>query len=212
MKFSDASTMAIVNQIYVPISVLLAMFCSAKLVPVAALARHRARVSGVVVFSLNANATSHLTGILLLVADAVSMAIGTVLLRRLMGVNPFVVQAWMAALGVPFLLAHKLRVRNRPDRVAIDRALGGMGDARLCGGRWELHRHTGYYILLQHYEVSLVGAMLLIGPVIGVLGGVLILGEPFTPLIVIGAAMTLLGVAIVLKRSEIPTMKPAEGV
>jgi O-acetylserine/cysteine efflux transporter len=72
--------------------------------------------------------------------------------------------------------------------------------------------HTGYYILLSHYEVSLVGAMLLIGPVIGVLGGVLILGEPFTPLIVIGSAMTLLGVAVVLKRSEIPIMKPAEGV
>lgn len=72
--------------------------------------------------------------------------------------------------------------------------------------------HTGYYILLQNYEVSLVSGMLLIGPAIGVIGGVLILGEPFTPLIVIGAAMTLLGVAIVLKRSEIPTLKPAEGV
>ncbi len=72
--------------------------------------------------------------------------------------------------------------------------------------------HTGYYVLLQHYEVALVAGMLLIGPAIGVLAGVLILGEPFTPLIVIGAAMTLLGVAIVLKRSEIPTMKPAEGV
>jgi len=60
--------------------------------------------------------------------------------------------------------------------------------------------------------VSLVGSVLLIGPVIGVLGGVLILGEPFTPLIVIGSAMTLLGVAIVLKRSEIPIIKPAKGV
>jgi len=49
-------------------------------------------------------------------------------------------------------------------------------------------------------------------PVIGVLGGVLVLGEPFTPLIVIGSAMTLLGVAFVLKRSEIPSIKPAEGV
>ena len=53
--------------------------------------------------------------------------------------------------------------------------------------------HTGYYILLQHYEVSLVGAMLLIGPVIGVLGGVLILGEPFTPLIVIGRCDDIVG-------------------
>jgi len=72
--------------------------------------------------------------------------------------------------------------------------------------------HIGYYILLQNYEVSLVGATLLTGPAIGVLGGVLILGEPFTPLIVIGSAMTLFGVAIVLKRSDIPKMRPAEGV
>jgi len=212
VKFSDASTMSIVNQIYVPISVLLAMVFLGEVVSLRRWLGIAVAFSGVVVFSLNANATSHLTGTLLLVADAVSMAIGTVLLRRLGGVNPFVVQAWMAAFGVPFLLVTSF-VFESGQIESLSTApwvAWAMLAYAVVGGSFI--GHTGYYILLQHYEVSLVGAMLLIGPVIGVLGGVLILGEPFTTLIVIGASMTLLGVAIVLKRSEIPTMKPAEGV
>jgi len=212
VKLSDASTMAIVNQIYVPISVLLAMVWLGENVPLRRWLGIALAFSGIVVFSLNANASSHLTGILLLVADAVSMAIGTVLMRRLAGVPPFVFQAWTAALGVPFLLLTSL-VFESGQIESLSSAPWQAWTAlayTVVGG--SLIGHTGYYILLQHYEVSLVAGMLLIGPAIGVLAGVLILGEPFTPLIVIGAAMTLLGVAIVLKRSEIPTLKPAEGV
>jgi O-acetylserine/cysteine efflux transporter len=204
--------MAIVNQIYVPISVLLAMFWLGETVPLRRWLGIALAFTGVVVFSLNANATTHLTGILLLVADAVSMAIGTVLLRRLAGVSPFVIQAWTATLGVPFLLLTSF-VFESGQLESLSSAPWQAWAAlayTVVGG--SLIGHTGYYILLQNYEVSLVGGMLLIGPAIGVLGGVLILGEPFTPLIVIGAAMTLLGVAIVLKRSEIPSLKPAEGV
>jgi drug/metabolite transporter (DMT)-like permease len=67
-------------------------------------------------------------------------------------------------------------------------------------------------VLLQRYEVSLVASVLLPGPAIGVLGGVAILGEPFTPLIVLGSVMTLSGVAIVLRRTPFKAIEPAEGV
>jgi O-acetylserine/cysteine efflux transporter len=212
VKFSDASTMSIVNQIYVPISVLLAMVWLGEAVPLRRWLGIALAFSGVVVFSLNANASAHMTGILLLVADAVSMAIGTVLLRRLTGISPFVIQAWTAVLGVPFLLLTSLVFETGQ----IDSLSSAPSQAwaaliyTVIGG--SLIGHTGYYILLQHYEVSLVGGMLLIGPAIGVLAGVLILGEPFTPLIVIGATMTLFGVAIVLKRTESPAMKPVESL
>jgi drug/metabolite transporter (DMT)-like permease len=52
----------------------------------------------------------------------------------------------------------------------------------------------------------------LLGPAIGVLGGVMILGEPFTPLIVLGSATTLAGVGIVLMRPPQRFIEPAEGV
>ena len=212
VKFSDASTMAIVNQIYVPISVLLAMVFLNETVPLRRWLGIGLAFSGVVVFSLNANATSHLTGILLLVADAVSMAIGTVLFRRLSGVPALVVQAWTAALAVPFLLLTSLLFESGQIESLSSapwQAWFSLAYAVVAG---TFIGHIGYYILLQHYEVSLVGAALLTGPAIGVIGGVLILGEPFTPLIVIGSAMTLFGVAIVLKRSDIPKLRPAEGV
>ncbi len=72
--------------------------------------------------------------------------------------------------------------------------------------------HTGYYVLLQHYEVSLVGSVLLLSPAIGVVGGIVILGEPFTPLIIAGGIITLTGVAIVLRGVPMRSLEPAEGV
>ena len=211
-KLSDASTMVIVNQLYVPIAVLLAMFWLGEAVPARRWLGIAVAFSGVIVFSLDASVASHWAGVLLLFLDAISMAIGTVLLRRLAGVSPFVMQAWMAVLGIPFLLVTSSIFES--GQLAALAAAPWQGWAALAYTviAGSLIGHTGYYILLQHYEVSLVGSVLLLGPAIGVLGGVAILGEPFTPMIIVGAAMTLMGVAIVLRRTPLRALEPAEGV
>ena len=211
-KYSDASTMSIVNQLYVPISVLLALLWLGESVPVRRWIGIGVAFCGVVVFSLDANHTAHFLGVFLLILDAVAMAIGTVLLRRLTGVKPFVMQAWMAAIGIPFLFMTSAAVETGQ--------LQSIGDApwqawaalayTVVGG--SLIGHTSYYILLQHYEVSLVGSVLLLGPAIGVLGGILLLGEPLSPMIIVGAILTLSGVAIVLRRAPLRALEPAEGV
>lgn len=211
-KYSDASTMSIVNQLYVPISVLLALLWLGETVPVRRWIGIGVAFCGVVVFSLDANHTAHFLGVFLLILDAVAMAIGTVLLRRLTGVKPFVMQAWMAAIGIPFLFMTSAAVETGQ--------LQAIGDApwqawaalayTVVGG--SLIGHTSYYILLQHYEVSLVGSVLLLGPAIGVLGGILLLGEPLSPMIIVGAILTLSGVAIVLRRAPLRALEPAEGV
>jgi O-acetylserine/cysteine efflux transporter len=211
-KFSDASTMAIVNQIYVPISVLLAMFWLGEHVALARWAGIVLAFCGVVVFSMDASVSSHLFGVFLLIVDAFSMALGTVLLRRLSGVPPFVVQAWMAAVGLPFLFATSLVFESgqwASLAAAPWQAWAALAFTVIAGS---LIGHTCYYILLQRYEVSLVGSVLLLSPAIGVLGGILILGEPFTFLIVIGAIVTLTGVAVVLRRTPLAGWEPAEGV
>ena len=58
-KLSDASTMAIVNQLYVPIAVLLAMFWLGETVPWRRWLGIAAAFPGVVVFSLDASVASH---------------------------------------------------------------------------------------------------------------------------------------------------------
>src|SRR5579884_4138036 len=82
-KYSDASTMAIINQLYVPVSVLLAMFWLGERVALRRWLGIFIAFSGVVIFSLDGSVSSHLFGVFLLIVDAFSMALGTVLLRRL---------------------------------------------------------------------------------------------------------------------------------
>jgi O-acetylserine/cysteine efflux transporter len=211
-KYSDASTMAIVNQLYVPISVLLAMFWLGERVALRRWAGIILAFCGVVVFSMDASVSSHLFGVFLLIVDAFSMAIGTVLLRKLSGVPPFVMQAWMAAIGIPFLFAASFIFETEQITAAAVAPWQAWAALAYTVIAASLIGHTGYYILLQRYEVSLVGSVLLLSPAIGVLGGIVILGEPFTPMIVVGSVMTLLGVAVVLRRTPINRLEPAEGV
>ena len=201
VKYSDASTMAIVNQLYVPISVLLAMVWLGERVSWRRWAGIVTAFAGIVVFSSDGNVTPHLLGVFFLVLDGFAMGIGTVMLRRLQGVPPFVMQAWMAALGVPLLLATSFLIESGQFEAIATAPWQEWAALAYSVVGASLIGHTGYYILLQNYDVSLVGSVLLLGPVIGVLGGVILLGEPFTPLIVVGSAMTLAGVGIVLMRS-----------
>jgi O-acetylserine/cysteine efflux transporter len=211
-ELSDASTMAIVNQLYVPFAALIAMVWLHETVPWQRWLGIGLAIAGVVVFSLDASVSSHPLGVFLLVLDGLSMAIGTVLLRRLSGVEPFLMQAWMAVLGIPFLLLTSLAFES--GQLASLAAAPWQGWAALAYTvvAGSLIGHTFYYLLLQRYEVSLVASVLLPGPAIGVLGGVALLGEPFTPLIVVGAVMTLAGVGIVLRGAGIRAIEPAEGV
>jgi len=211
-KYSDASTMSIVNQLYVPISVLLALFWLGETVPARRWIGILVAFSGVVVFSLDANHTAHGLGIFLLFLDAISMAIGTVLLRRLAGVSPFVMQAWMAVIGIPFLFITSAAVESGQLAAITDAPWQAWQRFAYTVIGGSLIGHTSYYILLQHYEVSLVGSVLLLGPAIGVLGGVFFLGEPLTPMIIAGAILTLSGVAIVLRRAPLRALEPVEGV
>jgi len=211
-KLSDASTMVVVNQLYVPISVLLAMVWLGEAVPLRRWLGIALAFCGVIVFSLDASVASHWPGVFVLFVDAISMAIGTVLLRRLSGVKPLVMQAWMAALGIPFLFLTSLFVESGQLAALAAAPWPAWAALAYTVVAASLIGHTAYYILLQHYEVSLVGSVLLLGPAIGVLGGVAILGEPFTPMIVAGTAMTLFGVAVVLRRAPLRALEPAEGV
>ena len=202
-QLSDASTMAIVNQLYVPFAALIAIFWLGEAVPWQRWLGIGLAILGVTVFSLDATVSEHLLGVAFLVADGLAMAIGTVLLRRLTGVSPFVMQAWMAALGIPFLFGVSFFFEDGQFASLASAPWQGWAALAYTIVAGSLVGHTFYYVLLQRYEVSLVASVLLPGPAIAVLGGVAILHEPFTPMIVLGAAMTLAGVFIVLRRSAI---------
>ena len=56
--------------------------------------------------------------------------------------------------------------------------------------------------VLTHIEASSASIATLVAPIVGVLGGVFILGEPFTVHIVLGMALIFAGILIVVKKSN----------
>jgi O-acetylserine/cysteine efflux transporter len=57
-----------------------------------------------------------------------------------------------------------------------------------------------WYPLVRKYPVNQTMPWTLLAPVFGVLSGILVLGEPMTPAMVVGGALTLVGVAVIVIR------------
>jgi len=211
-QLSSASIMAIVDQLYVPFACLLAMFWLGERISWLRWTGIAIAFAGMTIFSLEGNVSTHWVGVLVLTGDGIAMAVGTVLFRKLSGVSPWIMQAWMSAQAFPALLLASLVFEQ--GQMASLAAAPWQGWAALIytviGG--SLIGFTGYYLLLQRYEVSLVAAMLLVSPVISVFAGVAMLHEPFTLQIALGAAVTLAGVGVVLMREPLRTLEPTEGV
>jgi O-acetylserine/cysteine efflux transporter len=107
-QMSNASIMAIVGQLYVPFAALMAMLWLNERVGWLRWTGIGVAFIGMAIFSADGNVAVHWVGLILLVADAVAMAIGTVLFRRLAGVSPWTMQAWMSAQAFPILLLASL--------------------------------------------------------------------------------------------------------
>ena len=132
------------------------------------------------------------------------------LLRRLKERDsPLVMQAWMAVFGIPFLFLVSLIFESGQVTALLNAPWQAFAALAYTVVAASLIGHSFYYILVQRYEVSLVTAVLLPSPAIGVLGGVALLGEPLTPLIVLGSVMTIAGVFIVLRRNDLRVVPQA---
>ena len=124
--------------------------------------------------------------------------LGTVLVRKLGGgLDPWATQAWIALAAAPTLSIASLTIES-----------GHIADAQAA--HWSVWAFIAFgavvssivanafmFKLLQKYEVSRTTPYLLLTPVISFALAVLILGDRISVQILIGAAVTLAGVALV---------------
>ena len=60
--------------------------------------------------------------------------------------------------------------------------------------------HGSFYYLLRRYDASLIAPLTLMGPLIGVILGVVLLGDPVTWQLIVGGVLALAGVGVVAAR------------
>ena len=139
--------------------------------------------------------------LVLMLVSALFLAIGTVLMKRLRGVDMLSQQGWTAILGVVPLLV--LSAVFEPGGFAglRDATWIGWGGAVYSSVFASLLGHGLYYVLVQRHPVAQVTPWLLLAPM-GAIGlGMLFWGDRPGPRLWIGGAMVLGGVLIIALRA-----------
>ena len=164
--------------------------------------RHRLAFGGAVVLVGEPRHTGNALGIGLMFGSSIAWAIANVQVKRLTDISPLALNGWMSAISALFLfpLSFALEEGQLASLLQPDWRLHGSLIYQVVGST--LLAYWAWYYLLAHNKVATVAGFMLLVPMLGVIFGVLILGEPITWQTLVGGVIIVSGVAlIVLKRS-----------
>ncbi len=200
LRVADVSVASVVVQLNVPFVTLLSVVMLGERIRWKRGLGIAMAILGIMVISFDPAVFDQATGLSLMALAALSMAVGMVLMRRITGVSPMGMQAWIATLSAPVLLLGSFAIETdqwqslqNADTMEWSALLYTAIGASIVG-------HGGMFYLLQRYEASKIGPLTVMAPVFSIVSGVTIMGEPLTERIVLGSALTLVGVVIVSLR------------
>ena len=202
-RSADISSIAILMQVYVPISTLLAVLLLGERIGWRSTSAIALAFAGVLVVGLDPLVLTQLDVLGLVLASAFFLALGTIFMRRLKGVDVFGFQAWNALLSFVPLAALALATESPLTTVSgiapsdpVWLALGYSAVGASIVG------HGTFYWLVQRHEIQRVTPYLLLVPVLAVVLGMLAWGDRPGPRLLIGGALVILGVLWVTLRSH----------
>ena len=199
LRFATPSAIAIIVQLSVPFTTILSiLFLSERVGWV--------RGAGMTIAFLGASLVvfkpaefSFTVGLVAGIGAAFAAAAGSIFIKRT-DVPALSLQAWIGLISWPPLLIASFLLEH--DQIADTLAGGWPFFATLVFTVLMVNvlGHGGFYYLLRRYDASLIAPLTLMAPLIGVICGVLLLGDPVTWQLVLGGALALVGVGVVAAR------------
>jgi len=201
-RAQDASTVAIATQLGVPFSTVLSVWLLGEHI-------HWRRVlgivlafSGVVIIGFDPRVFAYRDGLGLVIASSFVAALGLIFVKRLSGVRPLELQAWIASVGGPVLLLMSLLLESGQRQSLLTATWKGWAALAFTAVLSSLIAHSAWYYLISRYPVTRLSPITLLSPLFGVFFGVTLLGDHLTARMLAGGAVTLAGVFIVVLRER----------
>lgn len=195
-RSDDVSSVALLMQIYIPISTLFAVVFLGERIGWRTTSGIALSFAGVLVMGFDPLILSQLDVLGLVLISAIALGAGTVLMRRLKDISVMNFQAWNALFAfLPLLLlaswiespvTHIVASTTEHPEVWVAVAYSSVA-ASIIG-------HGAFYWLVQRHEVSRLLPVLLLIPIMAVLMGVLFWGDRPGPRLLLGGACVLGGV------------------
>ncbi|MBU6166918.1 MAG: DMT family transporter [Alphaproteobacteria bacterium] len=198
---SNLSALAIVGQLGVPFSLILAVVFMKEEIRWPRITAIAISFVGVVVMGFDPAIANERIGIALTVAAALCWATGNLLFRKLAGVSVLTIHGWLGLVSIPVMLG--LAYAFEPARLAAIPDLpastwGWIGYSAIMSS---IVGHGGMTWLFQRYPVAVISPLTLPTPLISVMIAVAVYGTPITGQMLVGGLLTLVGVAIITIRT-----------
>lgn len=198
----DLSSPAIVMQSYIPMSVLLAWLILGERFAWRTGSAIAISFTGVLVLGFDPLVLDHPTSLAMMLLAAFLIALGTVLMRGLSGIDAISLQAWTALIGILPLLAISAWIEPNGFTTLRDAHWTSWGAAAYSAIFASLIGHSLFYRLVQRHPVAQFMPYLLLTPVFAVALGILAWGDRPGPQLWIGGAMVLGGVLLIALRAR----------
>ena len=199
---TNVSSVAIASQLGVPMTTLLSVALLGEQVRWRRWTGIALSFAGVLVLGLDPQVFARGTSLTLVVLSAFVGALGVIAIKKLNGVQPLQLQAWMAWTSAPVLLV--LTVLFEHTRWGSVASIGALGWAAVgysaIGAT--LIAHTAFFWLVQRHPVTSIAPLTVLSPLFSVVLGVTLLHDQLTPRIALGGLITLSGVVIVSLRER----------
>ncbi|MDF3073942.1 MAG: protein of unknown function transrane [Alphaproteobacteria bacterium] len=214
---TNLSSVAVLIQMGAPFSVIVAYFWLKETVGWARVAGIALSFVGVLLLGFDPAVFSQPLGALLVIAGAFSMSFAMLMMRRLRNVGVLQLQAWIAIVSAPTAFIASMIFETGQFREFADPSWIAIGAVLYTAIATSIVGHGGWYWLLQRYKVSQVTGFGLLPPVLAVVFGVAIFGEPLTWKLIAAVVLVTSGLAIITlwrerKKDEpaVPLLNPLE--
>jgi O-acetylserine/cysteine efflux transporter len=198
----DASTVAIGSQMSVPFSTLLSIWLLGDRIRWKRTLGIILAFAGIVIIGFDPRVAGYWQGFALVVISCLISSYGLICIKRLTNVRPLELQAWIGVTGAPSLLLLSFLIEGGQGAALAHVNLIGWGCLFFTALGSSMVAHTGWYYLISRYPVTSLSPVTLLSPIFGVFFGVTLLNDQLTMRILIGGALTLIGVFIVVIREK----------
>lgn len=198
----DAATVAIASQMGVPFSTLLSIWLLGETIRWRRTLGITLAFGGMVIISFDPRVFAYWEGLALVVASTFFSSLGLIFVKRLHGIKALELQAWIAVAGGSMLMLLSLLFeQGQWDAIqAADwKAWTALAFTALMSS---LLAHTAWYYLVSKYPVTSLSPITLLSPLFGIFFGVTLLHDQLTTRMLLGGAVTLVGVFIVVMREK----------
>ncbi|TZF90458.1 DMT family transporter [Cognatilysobacter lacus] len=197
----DLSSPAIVMQCYVPITALLGWVVLGERFGWRTALAIAVSFGGVLVLGFDPVVLEHPAALVAMLISSVFLALATVLMKRLQGLDVFSQQGFIALIAVVPLLVISTLVEPGAIARLSEASWVAWAGAAYAAFISSLLGHGLFYVLVKRHPVAQVTPWLLLSPVLAVVLGIVFWGDRPGPRLLVGGAMVLGGVLIIALRA-----------